>query len=69
MDRRLHEMVDIDKMQYGFVLGRWTVDTAFVLKRLIEKLRAENKKLFFMFVGLEKAFDQVSREVICFALR
>ena len=61
-------MVDIDKMQYGFMPGRGTIDTVFVLKRLTEKFRAK-KKLFFIFVDQEKAFDQVSREVTCFALR
>ena len=41
----------------------------FVLRRLSEKFRAKNRKLFFIFVDLEKAFDQVQREVIHFALR
>ena len=41
----------------------------FVLTRLSEKFRAKNRKLFFIFVDLEKAFDQVQREVIHFALR
>ena len=36
---------------------------------LAEKFRAKNKNLLFTFVDLEKSFDQVSREVICFALR
>ena len=56
-------------MQYGLMPGRGTVDAVFVLRRLSEKLRAKNKKLFFVFVDLEKAFDQMPREVICFALR
>ena len=68
LDRCLRKMVDIDKMQYGFMLERWTVDAVLVLRRLSEKF-SENKKLFFMFVDLEKAFDRVSREVICFVLR
>ena len=59
-------MVDIAEMQYGFMPGRRAVDAAFVLRRLSEKFRAKNK-LFFIFVDLEKAFDQVPREVIlCF---
>ena len=33
------------------------------------KFGAKNKKLFFVFVDLEKAFEQVLREVIDFALR
>ena len=69
LDGRLREVVDIDKMQYGFMPGRGTVDAVFVLRRLTEKFRAKNKKLFFVFVDLEKAFNQVSREVIRFALR
>ena len=65
LDRRLREVVDIDKMQYGFMSRRRTVDAVFVLG----KFRAKNKKLFFVFVDLEKAFDRVPREVIRFALR
>ena len=49
--------------------GRRTVDAAFVLRRLTEKFRAKNKKLLFIFVDLEKAFDWLPREVIRFALR
>ena len=49
--------------------GRGTVDAVFVLRRLSEKFRAENKKLFFIFVDLEKVFDRVPREVNCFALK
>ena len=64
LDGRLHEVVDIDKMQYGFMPVRGTVDAVFVLRRLMEKFRAKNKKLFFVFVDLQKAFDRVPREVI-----
>ena len=63
LDGHLREVVNIDKMQYGFMLGRGTVDAAFVLRRLTEKFRAKNKKLLFVFVDLEKAFYRVPREV------
>ena len=69
LDGHLRKVVDIDKMQLEFMPGRRTVDAVFVLRRLTENLRAKNKKLFFVFVDLEKAFDQVPREVIQFALR
>ena len=68
LDGCLHEVKDIDKIQYEFIPGRGTVDAVFVLRRLSEKLRAKNKMLFFIFVDLEKAFDQVPREVIRFTL-
>ena len=41
-------MLDVDKMQYGFMPSRRTVDAVFVLKRLTEKFRAKNKKFFFI---------------------
>ena len=66
VDDRLHEVVHIDKMQYGFMPGRGTVDAVFVLRRLTEEFRAKNKKLFFIFVDLEKAFEQVPREYYSF---
>ena len=63
-----NEAVDIDKMQYGFMSGRVS-DAVSALRRLSEKVRAKNEKLFFVFADLEKVFDRVSREVNCFALR
>ena len=43
LDRFLHDVLDIDKIQYEFMPGRGTVDVVFVLKRLNEKFRAKNK--------------------------
>ena len=48
---------------------RQAVDGVFVLRQHSEKSRVKNKKLFFIFVDLEKSFDRVSREVIRFTLR
>ena len=69
MDGCLREVVDTDKKQYRFMPGRGTVDAVLVLRRLSEKFRGKNTKLFFTFVYLEKAFDRVPREVIRLALR
>ena len=62
-------MVDIDKVQYVFIPGRRAVDVVFVLRRLSEKFRAKNKKLFSIFVDLENAFHWVPSKVIRFVLR
>ena len=63
MDECLRDVVEIDKMHYGYMSGRGTVDAVFVLRRLNEKFKAKNKKLFFLFV------DRVPRKVIRFAFR
>ena len=60
--------LDIDKMQYEFMPGRGAVDAVLVLRKLSEKFR-DKKKLFFIFVDQEKAFDLVQREVLCFNVR
>ena len=69
LDGRLREVVDIDKMQYGFMPERGIVNAVFVLRSYTENFRAKNKKLLFVFVDLEKASDWVLREVIRFTLR
>ena len=48
---------------------REAVDAVCVLRQHSEKSRVKNKKLFFIFVDLEKSFDRVSREIIRFTLR
>ena len=56
LDGCLHEVVDIDKMHYGFMPGRGTVDAVFVLRRITEKFRAKNKKFSYVFVDLEREY-------------
>ena len=61
LDGRLREVLDIDEMQYRYMPGRGTADAVFVLRRLTEKFRAKYKKLFLLFIDLEKAFDRAPR--------
>ena len=68
LDWHLHEVIDIDKMQHGFMPGRGTVDAVFVLMRLSEKFGVKNK-LFLVCVDQEKTFDWVPKKVIRFTLR
>ena len=43
LDRCLREVADIDKVQYGIVPRRGSVDAVFVLRRVTEKFRAKYK--------------------------
>ena len=63
LDGQLHQLVDIEKIKYRFMLGKDTVDSVFILRRHAEKFRSKNKKLFFVFLDLKKAI-KVPREVI-----
>ncbi len=69
VDKLIRERVPIDDMQFGFVQGRGTIDAIFLVRQLQEKYLGKNKKLYFAFRDLKKAFDRVPRGVIWWAMR
>ena len=69
IEKITRERISIDDMQFGFMPGRGTTDAIFILRQLQEKHLAKNKKLYFAFVDLEKAFDCIPRKVIWWAMR
>ena len=69
LESAVRGMVDVNKLQFGFMPGRGTTDAIFIARQLQEKYRAAKKPLYFAFVDLEKAFDRVPREVLWWALR
>ena len=69
IEKVIRERISIDDMQFGFMPGRGTTDAIFILGQLQEKHLAKNKKLYFAFVDLEKAFDRVPRKVFWWAMR
>ena len=69
VDSLIRQLVSIDDSQFGFIPGRGTTDAIFVVRQLQEKYLAGNKRVYMAFVDLEKAFDQVPRKVIWWALR
>ena len=69
IEKIIRERISIDDMQFDFMLGRGKTDAIFIFRQLQEKHLAKNKKLYFAFVDLEKAFDHVPRKVIWWAMR
>ena len=66
---RLKMIVKVDEQQCGFTSGKSTTDAIFMVRMLQEKYCRKKKKLYLVFVDLEKAFDKVPRKAIRWALR
>ena len=69
LDSVIRSQVDIDSMQFGFMLGRGTTDAIFILRQLQENHLGKQKPLYFAFVDLEKSLDRVPRKVLWWAMR
>ena len=61
--------MQIDSMQFGFRPGRGTTDAIFIVRQMQERFLAKEQEVWMAFVDLEKAFDNVPREVVWWALR
>ena len=69
LDKRLREIIVIDKMQFGFSKGTDTTDGIFTIRQVQEKMREKNKKVFMASLDLEIAYDRVPRKVVYWCLR
>ena len=64
LEKKSRCQVSIDNMQFGFMPGKGTTDSIFIMRQVQEKHQAKNKKLYYAFVDLEKAFDRVPMQVV-----
>ena len=46
LEKKIRKLVVVDDMQFGFMPGRETIDAIFIVRRMQEKYRKKDKKLF-----------------------
>ena len=50
--------------QFGFQMGKSTVDCTFIFSSIISKLLQAGEKLYCVFIDYEKAFDRIDRSLL-----
>ena len=46
MERRIREVVNVDKIVFGFIPGERTADALFIVRRMQEEYRDKRRKLY-----------------------
>jgi hypothetical protein len=66
---RLRRVTNVTENQFGFMSGRSTMETIFLIRQLMERCREQKEDLHMIFIDLEKAYDKVTRNVMWWALQ
>ena len=69
LDSKLRKIVSINDCQFGYMPEKSSIDAIFIPRRLQEKNIEKKKKLYHIFVDLEKALDRVPLRTIEWPLR
>jgi Reverse transcriptase (RNA-dependent DNA polymerase) len=68
IEHRLIKLTIISKNQFGFTLGRSTMEAIFLIRQLMERHR-EQKDLHIIFIDLEKVYDKIPRNIMWWTLK
>jgi hypothetical protein len=68
IEHRLRGMTHIIMNQFGFMPGRSTIKAIFLIRQVIERYKEQKKDLHMVFIDLEKAYDEILRNPMWWAL-
>ena len=68
LNERLKQVTNVGENQFGFRVGKSTAGAIFIVRQLQEEYLEKRKKLYHIFVDLEKALNKIPRTAIRWAL-
>ena len=71
LKRRIRTLVNLNKLQFGFIPGKGTVEAIFIVRRMQEEYKKKDKKLYsgMCFFDMGKTFNRVPRKVMEWTMR
>ena len=64
IEQTLRKEINISENQFSFMSERTTVESIYILRRLMERYREKKNDLHIIFINLEKTYGKVPREVM-----
>jgi hypothetical protein len=64
IEHRICGVTNVTENQFGFMPGRLTMETIFLIRQLMERCREQKKDMHMIFIDLEKVYDKVPRNVM-----
>jgi hypothetical protein len=69
IEHRLRGVTNVIENQFGFILGRSTMEAIFLIRQLMKRCREQKKDLHMIFIDLENAYDNMPMNVMCWDLQ
>jgi hypothetical protein len=68
IEDRLRKLTTISKNLFGFIPGRSTIETIFLIRQFMERHQEQKNDLHMIVINLEKAYNKIPRNIMWWAL-